>query len=43
MFGESGESEVGDFEVAVFVQEEVFRLEVAVVDAAAVAEVDGGD
>jgi len=40
--GEGGESEVGDLEVAVFVEEEVLRLEVTVVDAAAVAEVDGG-
>ena len=45
---ERAEPEVGDLEVAaaaaaVVVDEEVLRLEVAVVDAAAVAEVDGGD
>ncbi|RDX72785.1 hypothetical protein CR513_47675, partial [Mucuna pruriens] len=40
---ESAEAEVGDLEVAVLVEEEVLRFEVAVVDAAAVTEVDGGD
>jgi len=43
VLGEGAEAEVGDFEVAVLVEEEILRLEVAVEDAAAVAEVDGGD
>ncbi|KAJ6804142.1 putative CBL-interacting protein kinase 6 [Iris pallida] len=41
--GEGAEAEVGDLEVAAVVEEEVLRLEVAVVDAAGVAEGDGGE
>ena len=37
------ESEIGDFQVAVLVEEEVLRLEIAVEDAARVAESDDGD
>ena len=37
------EAKVGDFEVPVLVEEEILRLDVAVVDAAGVAERDGGD
>ena len=40
---DGGESEIGDFQVAVLVEEEVFRLEIAVEDAARVAESDDGD
>lgn len=41
LFWECGEAEVGDLEVAIVIEEEVLRLEVAVGDAAAVAELDG--
>ena len=37
------EPKVGDFEVPVLVEEEILRLDVAVEDAAGVAEGDGGD
>ena len=37
---DGGESEIGDFQVAVLVEEEVLRLEIAVEDAARVAESD---
>lgn len=40
---EGTEPEIGDLKVAVFVEEEVFRLEIAVEDAAGVAVADGGD
>jgi len=43
VLGEGAETKVGDFKVAVLVEQEVLRLEVAVVDATAVAEIDGGD
>ena len=37
---DGGESEIGDIQVAVLVEEEVLRLEIAVEDAARVAESD---
>lgn len=40
---ERGEAKVGDLEVAVGVEEEVLRLEIAVRDAVAVAELERGD
>lgn len=43
MLSESREAKVGDFEIAIVVKEEVLRFEITVIDAAAVAEVDGGD
>ncbi|RID77781.1 hypothetical protein BRARA_A00662 [Brassica rapa] len=43
MLGESGETKVGDLEVAFFVKQEILRLEISVVNPPAVAEIDGGD
>lgn len=43
LVGDGGKAEVGDLEVAPLVDEEVLGLEVAVEDAARVAEADGGD
>ena len=43
MFGEGAEAEVGDFEAARLVEEEIFQLQVAVEDSPRVAEINSRD
>ncbi|GFP90208.1 cbl-interacting protein kinase 5, partial [Phtheirospermum japonicum] len=41
--GKRAQPEIGDFQLAVFVKEEVLGLQITMVNAATVAEIDGGD
>ncbi|GMP46288.1 hypothetical protein CsSME_00014501 [Camellia sinensis var. sinensis] len=43
LFRQSREPKIGDFEITIFIKKEVFRLEIAVGDTAAMAEIDCGD